>query len=39
MYKFYDTNWHICQYKDYKKQDRDYLKCCEDQHKKYFNEA
>ena len=22
MYKFYDTNWHICQYKDYKKQDR-----------------
>ena len=21
MYKFYDTNWHICQYKNYQKQD------------------
>ena len=26
-YDFFQTDWHICQYKQYKKQDRDYLVC------------
>lgn len=27
MYNFTETNWHICQYKDYKRPDREYLRC------------
>ena len=29
-YDFHETNWHICNYKDYSKKDRKYLTCCED---------
>ena len=39
MYKFYDTNWHICQYKAYCKEDRKYLTCHMEQHKNNFNDA
>lgn len=27
MYKFHETNWHICQYKDYTRKDKEYLTC------------
>ena len=31
MYNFTDTNWHICKFKKYAKQDRNYLRCHEDE--------
>jgi len=36
MYNFYETNWHICQYKDYNRKDRDYLTCHMQDHKKSY---
>lgn len=29
MYNFTETNWHICKFKKYAKQDRNYLRCHE----------
>ncbi len=37
MYNFTETNWHICQWKNYKKSDRTYLTCHWEEHKGHYN--
>ena len=37
-YDFVQTNWHICQYKNYKVPDRQYLKCCKNKIKSSFED-
>ncbi len=37
MYNFYETDWHICQWKNYKKSDRAYLVCHKEEHKGHYN--
>ena len=37
MYNFTETNWHICQWKNYKKSDRQYLTCHWEEHKGHYN--
>ena len=38
MYNFRQTDWHICKYKYYKKQDRGCLTCHKDEIIKYYND-
>ena len=37
-YDFFKKDWHVCQYKNYVKKDRDYLVCHQDDHKKLYDE-
>ena len=37
MYDFLDTNWHICCYKGYKKADKTYLRCHDDEIVSQYN--
>ena len=37
MYNFTETNWHICQYKNYKKADKNYLQCHKTEIQGHYN--